>query len=866
MQSIDDRPVRSLDNYPHNLPIQLTRLVGRENEIREIGKLLVTGQPITLTGAGGVGKTRLGLAVAASLVDRFTSGTWWADLSALSEPSALASVLLAACSTHEVPGRKPFESLLTHLASGPTLLVLDNCEHLLDAVAPIVTELACRCAGLHVLATSREPLGASGEVSWRVPSLAVPDLETAPEPEQIAKLSSVQMFVAAASRARPTFRLESSNATAVAQICRRLDGIPLALELAAARCRQLDPTRIADELDDHFRLLTGGNRSGLARHRTLGASVDWSHDRLDEVERKVLRRLGVFAGTFSLDAAEFVASSVGDLERAAVFDATIRLVDRSLVMTEEADGESGFRLLESIRQFAVAKASEAGELTALRNAHADWWTTWLEEIGADDATDANLAEVRSHYEDCRAALSWLLPEPSSAARLVRCLWPVWMHYRSDDATGLAGQAESTADAGSLERATIATFRYFAIAVAGGQPPLDIAAAFDRVAKDGPGDDRVQAVRMRWNLLDGLDPREIPLVSELVRSSGHNWTRQAFEGTAGITQLLVGHADDAADRLDRVDVRNISAARVLLSHARIVSWVVRGEPPAGGRPVGIEERLVDPMTSSVAALGRAMAGVLRRDFEQADLAVTDLERLAKRTPLAESFLACGRAAYGMATGKATPSPKVDQLFGAVRVIRVEQAQVLILAMLHHHDTAELSGFVELLDSPVETAYVNVLKSLHEGTVAAMSGDARVAEQYWYPALALAAEHGYRLLLVDLFEGLAHLAAATSAGAQAPLMLAAARQLRLETGYCFRREPFASWVSELPAETATRPRPGVVDTKTLTGTAGWRWRVLCCERAASGVVHASVGRVLHRPSWRWSCLSARGGAIRRSRPDS
>ena len=265
-----------------------------------------------------------------------------------------------------MPGLGLVEQLVAALSDAPSLLLLDNCEHLLEECAGLVAAVLAQHPSATVLATAREPLGVPGEITWRVRSLAAPPPEAILAVPSVSQYEAVRLFVDRARRARPSFTVSDANAPAIAQICYRLDGIPLALELAAARCRQLPVERIALDLDDRFHLLTGGARTVLPRQQTLAASIDWSYDRLDEVEQLVFRRLAVFVNLFALEGAEAVASALGDVDRVAVFDVLSRLVDKSLVVVEERlAGESHYRLLETLRAYGLDRARAAGELPAL---------------------------------------------------------------------------------------------------------------------------------------------------------------------------------------------------------------------------------------------------------------------------------------------------------------------------------------------------------------------------------------------------------------------------------------------------------------------------------------------------------------------
>lgn len=299
-------PLHTLDAHPHNLPVQLTSFVGREAQLAMVWGLLEGSRLVTLLGAGGAGKTRLALQLAGELVGRFEDGAWVVELAPLADPDLLPQQVASALGVREEPGRALLATLTAHLADRELLLVLDNCEHLVGAAAFLAAHLLRGAPRLHILATSREALGVAGETTWRVPSLSTPDPTHPGPPEALADFEAVRLFVERAQAARPEFSLTPGTAPAVARICTRLDGIPLALELAAARVRALPPAEIASRLDNRFRLLTGGSRDALPRQQTLRAALDWSHELLSDAERACFRRLGVFAGSFSLEAAEAI--------------------------------------------------------------------------------------------------------------------------------------------------------------------------------------------------------------------------------------------------------------------------------------------------------------------------------------------------------------------------------------------------------------------------------------------------------------------------------------------------------------------------------------------------------------------------------
>src|SRR5215472_695271 len=337
----------SAETVAHNLPLQLTSFIGRAGEMHEVSMLLASTRLVTLTGAGGVGKTRLALQVAADVLPRFPAGVWVVDLAPLTDEAVVPVAVVRALGLPDEAGVSATGTVAGFIGAGRGLMVLDNCEHLLEACAVITEELLSACPGLVILATSREPVGVAGEAMWRVPSLPLVD-------------EAVELFTDRAQRARPGFAITPENAEAVGEICRRLDGIPLAIELAAARLRAFSPAEIAAGLHDRFRLLTGGSRTAARRQQTLRASVDWSHALLTGPEQVLFRRLAVFAGGFDLEAAR--AIGVGDgLRPDDVLSLLGSLVEKSLVAAEESDGVTRYRQPETVRQYALERLTHSGE-------------------------------------------------------------------------------------------------------------------------------------------------------------------------------------------------------------------------------------------------------------------------------------------------------------------------------------------------------------------------------------------------------------------------------------------------------------------------------------------------------------------------
>jgi len=363
-------PLRSLEHYPGNLPLQHSSLVGRAEDLARVAQALEMFPVVTLTGVGGVGKTRLALQVAAEVLPQFRDGAWLCELASVRDPDWVAQEVAGVFHVSARPGLSLEESLVAFFSDQRLLLVLDNCEHLLRPVASLVTRIEGACPGVKVLATSREGLNVRGEQILVVPSLGVPDEGAGLE--GLATCEAVQLFIDRARAVKADFALDLSNAPGVAQVCTRLDGVPLAIELAAARIGAMTPSELARRLDRRFRLLTGGDRVAIERHQTLRATIDWSYELLSDPERQLLIRLSVLAGGFTLEAAEAVCA--GQLiEVDDVLDLLATLVARSLVVATPTGAETRYRLLETIRQYGEERLAEAGETDPLRARHADYY-------------------------------------------------------------------------------------------------------------------------------------------------------------------------------------------------------------------------------------------------------------------------------------------------------------------------------------------------------------------------------------------------------------------------------------------------------------------------------------------------------------
>ena len=416
----------------HNLPAQRTSFIGREREIAEIKHLLGTTRLLTLTGSGGCGKTRLALQVAADLREQYPDGVWLVELAALADPALVPNSAAAALGIPERPTRPLTETLANYLSTKNMLLLLDNCEHLHAACQSLIDHLLRASATVRVLATNRHTLGIEGELTYRVPSLRLPDVGPVPPAAQLAEYDAIRLFTERAALAQPDFILTERKAPAVMQLCRQLDGMPLAIEFAAALVMALSVEQIAARLDDRLRLLTAGTRKALPRQQTLRATLDWSYDLLSEAERALLRRLSVFAGGWSLEAAEAVCGGDG-IEGSEILGLLTRLIEKSLVVADTHDGAARYSLLETVRQYAQEKLVEEGAADQLRRAHRDWYLAFAEQAARElrgPREDPWLERLETEHDNLRAALEWSKAEKGGAEaglRLVAALHFFWWH-------------------------------------------------------------------------------------------------------------------------------------------------------------------------------------------------------------------------------------------------------------------------------------------------------------------------------------------------------------------------------------------------------------------------------------------------------
>ena len=425
----DFPPLNTTERIRNNLPLALTCFVGRERELAELERLLVQSRFVTISGPGGAGKTRLAIQAAQDVQSSFPDGVWFIDLAPLSKSSLLSQDILGILGMREEAGFSPEQTLLDSLRNKSLLLILDNCEHLMPAVAHLAEAMLRSTPRLRILATSREKLGASGEVIWRIPPLSSPDLNSVTSYEDLICYESVQLFQTRAAAARPGFLVTRENAYAVARICKRLDGIPLAIELAAARVRVLSVEEIEMRLDDCFRLLVG-SRTALPRQQTLRSLIDWSYELLTEKERTLLRRLSVFAGSWTLQSAELICSG-GQIEAWEVLDLLTCLIDKSFVVVETKNGHERYRFLETIQKFSQERLSESEETDAFEQKHASYFLDLAAnsygKMWGSQQVDW-LLRLDEEYDNLRAALTVLSRATSNEEMLLQMAGSLWRYW------------------------------------------------------------------------------------------------------------------------------------------------------------------------------------------------------------------------------------------------------------------------------------------------------------------------------------------------------------------------------------------------------------------------------------------------------
>ncbi len=761
------------------LPLPLTSFVGRTAELAELQRLIRDNRLVTLTGAGGVGKSRLAM----QLGDRLADQLWWVDLAAITDPALTVVSVARALGLPDQPGRSTLDTLTRFIAEQQMLVVLDNCEHLLDACATLAVALLEACERLTILATSREPLGVLGELTWRTPSLSPAD-------------EAVELFTQRARLVRPDFAITANNAAVVAEICRRLDGVPLAIELAAARVRALSLDEIVEGLRDRFRLLTGGARTTVPRQQTLRASVDWSHDLLSGSERVLFRRMAVFLGDFDLDAAHAVAGGA-EIPRYQILDGLSLLVDKSLVVANDSGYATRYRLLETMRQYALEKLGKSGEADAVRTRHRDHYTALFDTAMPSDH-QRQIERAETEIDNLRAAFAWSQEcgDIEHALRLASSLQPLWLRGRvmeglawfnsalTDDAAAApAAHARALADKLMLDHLTGTLYQ------------LDKAAQALAIARDLDDPALLARVLAACGLTCCYSPESaLPYFAEaieLARALGDDWQLSQIFGWQAYSAFIAG--DLTAARQAAEEGRHLADAvgdglisRLCRWCIGLTQWMTADLTAAAAQAAAVAaeaQAVQDPMFSScgLMLLGVTLAyqgdtSAARAAAEAAIEAAVDLpgfQRAAAFGALTDALLAAGDVTAAVAAGDAARAA-----CGLIE-LQTTNGNPLAKAALAGGDVAAAWCCAD--DAVAAARGVHQMVLLATCVRAAIArGDLERAEHDAHTALTLASKAKAYLAIPDVLESLAALNAGSGSQLEAVRLFSAAQAVRDQTG--------------------------------------------------------------------------------------
>jgi predicted ATPase/DNA-binding CsgD family transcriptional regulator len=775
---------------PHNFPSQLTSFVGRGPQLTEVRKLLTESRLVTLTGAGGSGKTRLAVQVANQLAKEYSEGVWYVDLAPITDPDLVPVTAARALGLPDQPGRSTMDSLLRFVRGRQMLVVLDNCEHLLDACATLVVVVLGGAPGLTLLATSREPIGITGEATWRVPSLSLAD-------------EAVELFTDRARLALTSFAVTDTNTAVVAEICQRLDGMPLAIELAAARVRALSLVEILDSLRDRFRLLTGGARTAVRRQQTLRASVDWSHALLTEPERVLFRRLAVFFGGFDLDAARAVAGG-GDVERYQVLDQLTLLVDKSLVVADDSGGRTRYRLLETVRQYALEKLGESGEADVVRSRHRDYYTGLgaLLDAPAGGEHEQRLEQANLEIDNLRAAFAWSREDSDTelALTLASALQPLWQ-ARGRLREGLAWFDTALADdnrqheVGAAVRARALADRAILATWMGAADSLNQAQQALKISREVLDPDLLARALAACGYIAAYSNPEMArgYFAEALgpaRAAGDRWRLSQILTSQAAGALLAGDpiaafaaAKEGRELADTIGDRFASRrCRMGLGLAQMMRGDVIAAAAQFGE-VAVEAAAAHDQifrVDSLAYQGIALAfqgdaGAARKVTEASIEAAAELGGIKAGTgylTLAIAALAAGDAATTIDTTESAPYLIALSQLSGQRAISVEVALAggdVIAARRRADDVVAMS-----------TGFWRMYALTARARVAIAHGERDQAERDAHDALAIAAEVEAKQLVPDILECLGTAAGQEDSHREAVRLFATAQSIRQRMG--------------------------------------------------------------------------------------
>lgn len=592
---VDSTNDSNVETQRHNLPVALSSFIGRERHIQEAIQRLTHTRLLTLTGTGGAGKTRLSLRVGELVADDYEHGVWLVELAPMTDATLIPATLAAILGVGAESDRPLLAAVIQYLATRRALIILDNCEHLVAGVAGFAQVLLQACANVRILATSRELLGIPGEVAWPVPTLSLP--EDGVSAESASGSEAIRLFVERAREARPDFAMTDENVSVVTAICRRLDGIPLAIELAAARARVMSLDQIRDRLDNRFRLLTGGGRASPPRQQTLRALIDWSYHLLDEPQQAVFARLALFGGGFTLEAAEDICA-FGDIDAWDITDLVLQLVDRSLVVTDHAPAGPRYHMLESLREYGAERVAGSGDADETRRRHARFYARYVADaVSSDRADDEPTAvqRVEAEHPNIRQALAWALSDdPNVGLALVRDLEAPW-RARGHLVEGQSWRQRYLDIAQALEPTVVATVRShsavdhylqreFDLAIRDGERAL---AEFEALGAEAGAARVAMTLGQAANLMGdaGTADRHFDRVKALCSQDPDSWLPRAVATHQAFSMADRGEYSDAwelTERAARMPSNQPAGADLILTMVKGVIRRLQGEHDESGR--------------------------------------------------------------------------------------------------------------------------------------------------------------------------------------------------------------------------------------------------------------------------------------------
>jgi predicted ATPase/class 3 adenylate cyclase/DNA-binding CsgD family transcriptional regulator len=786
-------PLRVPAAVSEGLPLQLTSFVGRTAQIAELSRLVAENRLVTLTGAGGSGKTRLAVQVASQIAGEFRDGAQFVDLAPITEPDFVPATAASTLRLPDIPGRSATDTLCRFIADRPMLLILDNCEHLLDATAELVAAMLGACPAVTVLATSREAIGMAGEAIWRVSSLSITD-------------EAIELFIDRARLVRPEFAITDDNAATVTEICQRLDGMPLAIELAAARVRALSVTDILTGLHDRFRILTGGRRTAVRRQQTLRASVDWSHALLTDVERVIFRRLAVFRGGFHLDAAEAVAADDDYVQTHQVLDELTLLVDKSLVIAENTSGRTRYRQLETVRQYALEKLGDSGESDAVRLRHRVHYTHLAELVDQRSSDGQRRVEQAGiEIDNLRAAFTWScdVGDGEGALQLACRLQRLWLNsgrvqealswisaVLSDPSRPPANVTPATYARALADQATLTA----AVGAPEGMEHPEQALAIAREVDDGDLLLRALIACGSTAAFHAETARSyLDEAADLARASGDKWQLSQIHWWQAYVAI---HDGDP-----RAAIKAGEEGRDLADEIcdRLVSWLcrywglataqfMRGELAKASAlfnelmAEGDADRSTTMRAACYAHMGHTLAWMgepeaahaAARAALEATSQLGGLWEALCNAPLATAHLAAGDVASALSPG--TSAAEQFRAMGGLRTVALNPIADIALA---HGDVAAARRWADEAVSMAAGCHLATALT-SRARVAKAEGQPEQAERDVREALAVAAATDAHLITADALECLAGLVGNAGSHREAARLYGAAEAVRKDTG--------------------------------------------------------------------------------------